>query len=57
MVVVGDAIIVLLLILFRAPGALILLAVIIPAWFWLALGVMATLVIVSIRERLAGHPF
>jgi hypothetical protein len=49
---------VLALILLRSPGALILLAVLIPAWFWGALGVIvATLIIASIRERSRGRPF
>jgi hypothetical protein len=52
------AMIVLALILVRSPGALIMLAVIIPAWFWLAVGVIiAVLTIVAIRERLAGRNF
>jgi hypothetical protein len=57
-IVIIAAFAVLALILLRSPGALILLAVIIPAWFWVALGVIvATLVIASIRERSRGRPF
>src|ERR1700730_14050262 len=57
-IVIVVAFVILGLILFRSPGALILLAVIIPAWFWLAAGVtVAVLVIASIRNHLSGNPF
>jgi hypothetical protein len=56
--IVPLAIVVVVIILLRSPGALILLAVIIPAWFWLAIGVViAVLVIVALREHLAGRDF
>lgn len=56
--VIIAAFAVLALILVRSPGALILLAVIIPSWFWLAAGVtVAVLVIAHIRNHRAARPF
>ncbi len=57
-VVIFVAFFVLALIAFRSPGALILLAVLIPNTIWIALGVVVgALVLISIRERLAGRDF
>jgi hypothetical protein len=56
--VIIAAFAVLALVLLRSPGALVLLAVMIPSWVWLALGVIvAVLVLVSVREHRAGRDF
>ena len=52
------AFVVLALILVRSPGALIMLAVLIPGHFWIAVAVVvAVLVIIAWRERRAGRDF
>jgi hypothetical protein len=57
-IVIIAAFVILALILFRSPGALILLAALIPGHFWIACGVIvATLAIIAINERLRGRPF
>ena len=57
-IVIIAAFAILALVLLRSPGALVLLAVMIPSWVWLALGVIvAVLVLVSIREHRAGRHF
>jgi hypothetical protein len=57
-VIVVGALILLALILFRAPSALLMLAVLIPSKVWLVLGLAAVLLIfIGVKERLAGRPF
>jgi hypothetical protein len=53
-----GAFVVVALILVRSPGALIMLAVLVPPKVWIVCGLAAAiLVIIAIRERLAGRPF
>jgi hypothetical protein len=57
-IVIVAAFAILALVLLRSPGALIMLAVLIPSWLWLAAAfIVAVLVIASIRERNAGRKF
>jgi hypothetical protein len=47
------------LILFRSAGALILLVRLFPSSFWIACGIVVAMpvIIIAVRERLAGRPF
>jgi hypothetical protein len=54
--VIVGALLILAVIMLRSPGALILLGALIPSTVWIALAIIiAILVLVSIRERLAGR--
>jgi hypothetical protein len=56
-VTIGSAILA-ALILLRAPTAILMMAVLVPPKVWIACGLaVALLVIIAIRERLAGRPF
>jgi hypothetical protein len=56
--VIGAALVILALILFRSPGALILLVVLVPRVMWLTIAVMVVIVaIVAWRAHRAGLPF
>jgi hypothetical protein len=57
-IIVVAAFAVLGLILLRSPGALIMLAVLIPPTVWIACGLTVVLLaIIGIRERVAGRNF
>ena len=57
-VVIAVALFILLLVLFRSPGGLLMLAVLVPPVIWLAMAVtVAVLVIANIRNHRSGKPF
>jgi hypothetical protein len=57
-VIIAAALLFVVLILLRSPGALILLAVLVPPTVWIAIGIfVAILAIAAIRERWHGRPF
>jgi hypothetical protein len=57
-VVTIGALVIVVLILFRSPGALILLAALVPPTMWIAAGVIvAILTLMAIISKVRGHPF